>query len=247
MTTAPVPVPTTTSATVPTTSQSQQKQQQSNAPNQTIYINNLNEKIKKDELKKSLYAVFSQFGRILDIVALKTLRMRGQAFVIFEDITAASTAMRSMQGFPFYDKPMRINYAKTDSDLISKKKGNFIERQKRAALPCTDEMSMSKKERKRAEAAARKTATERASAASENAPPNQILFLSNLPPDTTNMMLTILFNQFPGFKEVRSVPARGDIAFVEYENEVLAAAAKDALQGFKITPTSTMKITFAKR
>ena len=29
-------------------------------PNHTIYINNLNEKIKKDELKKSLYAIFSQ-------------------------------------------------------------------------------------------------------------------------------------------------------------------------------------------
>jgi U2 small nuclear ribonucleoprotein B'' len=47
-------------------------------PSHTIYINNLNEKVKKDELKKSLYAIFSQFGQILDIVALKTLKMRGQ-------------------------------------------------------------------------------------------------------------------------------------------------------------------------
>ncbi len=58
------------------------------------------------ELKKSLYAIFSQFGQILDIVALKTLKMRGQAFVIFKDISSATNAMRSMQGFPFYDKPM---------------------------------------------------------------------------------------------------------------------------------------------
>ena len=58
------------------------------------------------ELKKSLYAIFSQFGQILDIVALKTLKMRGQAFVIFRDITSATNALRSMQGFPFYDKPM---------------------------------------------------------------------------------------------------------------------------------------------
>lgn len=55
-------------------------------PNQTIYINNLNEKVKKDELKKSLYAIFSQFGQIMDIVALKTLKMRGQAFVIFKEV-----------------------------------------------------------------------------------------------------------------------------------------------------------------
>lgn len=77
-------------------------------PNNTIYINNLNEKVKKDELKKSLYAIFSQFGQILDIVALKTLKMRGQAFVIFKEIQSSTNALRSMQGFPFYDKPMVI-------------------------------------------------------------------------------------------------------------------------------------------
>ena len=32
------------------------------APSQTVYVNNLNEKIKKDALKKSLYSVFSQRG-----------------------------------------------------------------------------------------------------------------------------------------------------------------------------------------
>ena len=36
----------------------------------------------------------------------------------------------------------------------------------------------------------------------DNAPPNQILFLTNLPPETNEMMLSMLFNQFPGFKEV---------------------------------------------
>ena len=101
-------------------------------PNHTVYINNLNEKIKKEDLKKSLYAIFSQFGQILDIVALKTLKMRGQAFVIFKEISSATNALRSMQGFPFYDKPMRINYSKTDSDMIAKMKGTFQERPKKA-------------------------------------------------------------------------------------------------------------------
>lgn len=30
------------------------------------------------ELKKALYAIFSQFGQIIDIMAFKTLKMRGQ-------------------------------------------------------------------------------------------------------------------------------------------------------------------------
>lgn len=104
-------------------------------PGNTIYINNLNEKIKKDELKKSLYAIFSQFGPILDIVALKTLKMRGQAFVVFKELASATNALRTMQGFPFYDKPMRIQYSKSDSDIIAKSKGTFKERAKRPKAP----------------------------------------------------------------------------------------------------------------
>lgn len=58
------------------------------------------------ELKKALHAVFSQFGKVLDVVSLKTFRLRGQAWVVFEGVTQATNALRSMQGFPFYDKPM---------------------------------------------------------------------------------------------------------------------------------------------
>ncbi|KAH8387093.1 hypothetical protein KR093_004635 [Drosophila rubida] len=212
-------------------------------PNQTIYINNLNEKIKKEELKKSLYAIFSQFGQILDIVALTTLKMRGQAFVVFKEIGSASNALRTMQGFPFYDKPMRIGYAKTDSDIVAKLKGTYKERPKKVKPPKPAPGAEEKKDKKKkptsAENANPNTQTEQ--------PPNQILFLTNLPEETNEMMLSMLFNQFPGFKEVRLVPNRHDIAFVEFTTELQSNAAKEALQGFKITPTHAMKITFAKK
>merc|ERR1711935_766769 len=200
-------------------------------PNHTIYINNLNEKVKKEDLKKSLYAIFSQFGQILDIVALKTLKMRGQAFVIFKEVPSAVAAIKSMQGFPFYDKPMRIAFSRMDSDVIAKMKGTFTERPKKA-----------KKRAAKAEAAAQGRG-----GVGGDAPPNQILFLTNLPEETNETMLSMLFNQFPGFKEVRLVPGRHDIAFVEFENEMQSSAARDALQGFKITPTASMKISFAKK
>lgn len=58
------------------------------------------------EMKRSLYALFSQFGQIIDIVALKTMKMRGQAFVVFKELAAATNALRQLQGFPFYNKPM---------------------------------------------------------------------------------------------------------------------------------------------
>ncbi|KAF7284964.1 U1 small nuclear ribonucleoprotein A snf [Rhynchophorus ferrugineus] len=210
-------------------------------PNNTIYINNLNEKIKKEELKKSLYAIFSQFGQILDIVALKTLKMRGQAFVIFKEIQSSTNALRSMQGFPFYDKPMRIQYAKTDSDVIAKLKGTFQERPKKIRPPPNKDEDAPRKKKKN------KDPNRVPGGANAEQPPNQILFLTNLPDETSEMMLSMLFNQFPGFKEVRLVPNRHDIAFVEFENELQSAAAKDALQGFKITPSHAMKISFAKK
>lgn len=192
--------------------------------------------------------------------------MRGQAFVIFKDINSATNALRSMQGFPFYDKPMRIQYAKTDSDIIAKMKGTFVER---PAKPKTkeDAVDVKKQKKKAAKEQARQAQQAQAGLALgvmppgamvgmvphaqpmpiPEQPPNQILFLTNLPEETNEMMLSMLFNQFPGFKEVRLVPGRHDIAFVEFENEVLSAAAKDALQGFKITPTHAMKISFAKK
>lgn len=37
-------------------------------------------------------------------------------------------------------------------------------------------------------------------------PPNKILFVQNLPEATNSQMLSMLFQQFPGFKEVRRAP-----------------------------------------
>ena len=61
------------------------------------------------------------------------------------------------------------------------------------------------------------------------------------------LVFTLLHYRFPGFKEVRLVPGRSDIAFVEFENELQSGTAKDALQGFRITPSHAMKITYAKK
>lgn len=38
---------------------------------------------KKIELRKNLYALFSAFGTVLDVVALKTQRMRGKKLIVF--------------------------------------------------------------------------------------------------------------------------------------------------------------------
>jgi len=213
-------------------------------PNQTLYVNNLNEKTKKDELKKSLYAVFSQFGTILDIVCLKTLKMRGQAFIVFADIASATNAMRQMQNFPFYDKPMRIQFCKSKSDAVAKIDGSFAPREKQKKQ-AAEKRRMDEKPKTTAK---RQDTKRKLNQMSSNiAPPGPVLFVENLPEECNELMLCMLFQQFPGFKEVRLVPGKKGISFVEFDNEAQSAVAMSGLQGFKITPENHMVISFAKR
>ena len=75
-------------------------------PIQTLYVNNLNDKLPKEQLKEELYLLFSQFGSILDVVALKTERMKGQAWISFVTVQNATDALNTLQGFEFFGKPM---------------------------------------------------------------------------------------------------------------------------------------------
>lgn len=211
-------------------------------PGPTIYINNLNEKLPKEELKKCMYAMFSQFGKIIDVVALKTLKLRGQCWVVFTDTAAATNALRTMQGFPFFDKPIRLSYARGESDAISKLKGTYKPQKKKA----TDKAAGKDAPTSKAKPAAVAGGPRPAAGPQAQAPPNKTLFVQGLPEATTDQMLQMLFAQFPGFKEVRMVEARPGIAFVDFDNEMESGLALSGLQGYKITPNHAMNISFAK-
>lgn len=66
---------------------------------------------------------------MVDIVAFKTTKMRRQAFVIVKELGSSTNALT--QGFPFYGKPVWIQYAKTDSDMISKMCGTSPTKQRK--------------------------------------------------------------------------------------------------------------------
>ncbi len=82
-------------------------------PNQTLYVNNLNEKIKVDgiiksylELKQAVFHLFAQYGEILEVHAKKTLKLRGQVFIVFKDLNAASSAKHALNGSILFGKDM---------------------------------------------------------------------------------------------------------------------------------------------
>lgn len=96
---------------------------------------------------------------------------------------------------------------------------------------------------------------------------NSTLFISNLPNETTREALGTLFGQFPGYRDVRLVTGREGIAFIDFDSEAGAASAKgkqfysdykqliiiflicilDGLNGFKISATNNIAVSFAKK
>lgn len=91
-------------------------------PNQTLYVTNLpSAKIQKEDLRTALYMLFSTYGAVLDVVALKTMKMRGQAHIVFKDIQTATQAMRSLDGFEFFGRPMvRFSFCTYTCALLTK-------------------------------------------------------------------------------------------------------------------------------
>eukprot|EP00808_Paulinella_micropora_P021581 g19908.t1 len=213
-------------------------------PNQSVYVNNLNEKVKIEELKKSLYHVFSQFGNVLEIHAMKHLKWRGQAWVVYDDLAGATKALREMQGFSFYGKPMKVQYAKVKSDIISKADGTFVPRPKRK--PDKKEEDKGNKKRQKTTEKKLNPAAKPKDLADTN-PANNILFVEYLPDNCTQEALQSLFSETGGFKEARLVPGKPGIAFVEFMDIFNAGRAKEVFNHYQIAPGQFLKITYAKQ
>ncbi|KAL9100010.1 MAG: hypothetical protein Q9163_004562 [Psora crenata] len=65
------------------------------------------------------------YGPVLDVVAMPGNKMRGQAWVAFKDVQASIQAMRTLQGFDFFGRHMKIQYAKGKSNAIAKLDGTY--------------------------------------------------------------------------------------------------------------------------
>jgi len=198
------------------------------APNNTIYVNNINEKLKREELVQSLRHVFGQFGKIVDIVCYtKILKAKGQAFIVFDALESATKALNEMQNFMFYNKPIRVSYAKTKSDFISKRDGSYKPRQKRPRK---------EKKKVRGEPAAKKQMTEAKQQKSN------ILVVSNLPTDANTTMIAMLFRKYPGYQSVTD-PQNGS-CMVQFDTVDSAAVSHRAMQGFRFFNNVKLDISY---
>ena len=69
-----------------------------------MQVRNIEEKLKKTKLKEVLHAAFSQYGRIVTITALRSERLRGQAWITFQDVESAKSAKHDMHEKEFFGK-----------------------------------------------------------------------------------------------------------------------------------------------
>lgn len=82
----------------------------------------------------------------------------------------------------------------------------------------------------------------------EYLPPNKILFIQNLPDEYDIDSLIAIFGRFEGFREVRLVPGRRGIAFIEYESETGAISAKENTAGMTLGEGGqVIKVTYQRQ
>ena len=71
-------------------------------------------------MRRALYCLFTTYGSVLDINILKTMKMRGQAHIVFRDIPAAALAMRQCDNIEFMGRTIVSAASRRRSDIISR-------------------------------------------------------------------------------------------------------------------------------
>ena len=195
----------------------------------------------------------------------KTYKLRGQAWIIFEEPNAANSALVALEGFVFYDKPLvsmfgsfNIKYffpdlhvkhlaiARSLSDNTARRAGLTVER------------SSEIRQRRKADSQAKQKAKEKLqvsetpkndalSSVSSNraAVSSNTLMVQGLPNSTTEHMLRVLFEQFAGFEHSYFEKGKTGTAFVTFHGVAQATVALKGLQGFRLNPTHTLALSYA--
>lgn len=255
-------------------------------PNNTLYCQNLNERIPLRLLKEYLQKEMSKYGTVLVVMARKSLSMRGQAFVVFEELKSAIAALESLQSTKLFSKRMIIKFANYKSHIISHKDGTFEieERRRKSAVEqkgsnstkrilrrvqirnilCGNPVSMVAAEVSKTTSLF-KTISPTTTSSSLNIPMspssstsayvanmddpliNKILFIEDIPESFRGgrRALESVFEVFTGFVEVRTIPNRPKLAFVEYESEQKAAMAFKGLK--EELESKGMRISYARK
>ena len=220
--------------------------------NNTVYMKNLNTQIKLLVMKQSIENVFSQYGKILEVHMKKNFRLRGQAFIVFDSEESADKAIKTMDGAIFFQKPLKLNYARKVSDIIAKRKGKFNEIEEKSkrednnlkykewieyirCLRAQEKLNklkneqlelMSQNDRKKeiSDAKLNELDASLAFVSAKGDTANNVLFVKNVPGYVNQINLHSIFSRYPGFRELRLSSSK-DSATVYYSTAPEASMA----------------------
>ena len=217
-------------------------------PNASVYVQNLNERVKIADLKNSLFHLFSQHGEVHEVHAKRNIKQRGQAYVVAPDEQISEQMIKELRGTMFYGKPLRLSFAKKDSDFIAKLKGSFdssVLKKRKAAQAEGAKIRELKMKRKLIDKVVRlrlqhqKNQQSNADGAGTTRSSNfdnrisgsmgqpeiyKILFIEKMPKNVKQEQLEDIFGEYNGFVEVRLIAEKG-YAFVEYISDDYASYA----------------------
>lgn len=94
-------------------------------PHPTLYLQNLNERVRPEHMKQTLVELCSPHGQIVKITAKKRLALRGQAWIQFDSTDSARRALSHLQGRRLYGKSVVARFARWKSDEVSRAEGSL--------------------------------------------------------------------------------------------------------------------------
>lgn len=189
-----------------------------------IYIRNINEKVGLNTLKLKLLETFSKF-KPQSVTAHKNLKMRGQAFITFEDSKQAKKAL-SLNGATMFNQKIEVKLAKTSSNQSLQK-------------------NLSREEYAVYEQQRKKQKEKDSAIVVLNTPPHKILLIQNLPDGITKDELLPFFNKYKGFVDITLVAVK-KVAFINFESEEDAIPAKQGNKDLQIRGEKII-VNYAKK
>ena len=158
---------------------------------------------------------------------MKTMKMRGQAFVVFKDIRSATKAIDGANRASLFGKQMDVSFAKTKSKSLLEHQGKLAQA---AAIRKKNNSFGPSQKGPHHKGRGNKNGDGKEDVHSR-------LRLENVPGNSYEEIKKI-FGRFPGFIKVHYDELKPGLCFVEYSNQNQSITAMDKLQGFNIEDSS---------
>lgn len=237
-------------------------------PTSTLYVNGLNDQVNLRKLKRALEVIFENYS-LHAVYVKKSLRLKGQAYILLKSVADAVRAKKDINGFVLLGRPLSVHFTHFKSDYEVRREGGDMEQHKAARkAERTSRRKIEREEMKKCQEMLGRSLFQNqetppqtplpSPSQSKHLPPHHTLFVQKIPAGVTKAQLEAAFKRYPGFVEVRTVPINKTIAFVEYVSTVAATAAKKGTEGLILVPEGegdmdaetekgTLDVNFAKK